>query len=77
MTWVVQREGEHTYNFPRRLNNVSQGKPRGPTLSITIEAPSRGISRLFEKINEIDKLLNRLIKKKRERTKKNQKQNQK
>ena len=34
--------GEHTHDFPRRLNSTSPGRPRGPTLLTTIEAPSTG-----------------------------------
>ena len=39
---VVQGQGEHMQNCPRRLNSASQGDPRGPTLPIATVAPSRG-----------------------------------
>ena len=34
--------GKHTHNFSRRLNSISEGRPRGPNLLIKIEAPHLG-----------------------------------
>ena len=42
----TSQQGEHSHNFPRRLNRASQERPRGPTLPITTEAPSRQVKEI-------------------------------